>query len=702
MTTTLTNSPRNALSTASNKTPTDTLPDALLALDLLHGTIAVDFETFYDSDYTLKDLHPWHYCRDQRFDAYLVSIVGRLKDGSKVEYVGHPADFGWDLIKGCTWLSHNVGFDRNVYRALREKHPNFYPAEPANWHCTGNLAVFVGAQRSLGAAAEHLLNIRVDKTIRNTAMKGKHWADFDSELKAAVKLYALGDSYLCAGIWAKCSNRWPENERKLSQHTYDMGDYGICLDVAKAELGVRALGEAMHAAELLIPWRHEHPLLSPKQFGLECRRIGINPPSSLALSSEEADEWFDKHGDDAPFAGAMRTWRRANALREKLKTMLSRVKPDGRMCYSLLYMGGHTGRWSGSGGFNLQNLPRASQYLMIDGTLLLDGPQYEDISRALKKGYPTPGLKMEFNFRNLLVAAPGCTFNIADLAQIEARILPWLAGDTESLKLMEQGMSIYEVHARKAMGWKGGKLKVENPVLYLLAKARVLALGFQAGHLKFIYMAGLYIGDEAVMDQIFGTTVNDAQIEIYVESQTRWLKDPLKKEQWFKEWNALTTKERTYRVNAWMQVEDFRGNNPKIVALWESLKYTINENLLNRTDFEFGLPSGRSLHYFNPIGSTKTGVKVRFQMGGHDSYIYGGLATENIVQATGRDILAEAILRIEAAGSRVIMHVHDEVVCEVPLGFDAKRVLELMRVRPSWAQTLPIDAELTESPFYVK
>lgn len=712
-------------------TANEPLPIQIRNLVLLPGVIAVDFETFYSTEYSVSDMGPWHYCHDTRFDPYLVSIVGRLHDGTMVEYVGHPADFAWDTIKDCTWLSHNMGFDSNVYRAIREKSPNAYPIEPRNWHCTANLSVYVGGQRSLGAASEHLLGVRISKDLRNHAMKGKRWHEFDPEMKEKVKRYALMDSYLCAGLWSKYGEQWPENERYLSRHTYDMGDHGICLDVPKAEEGLRALSLAMHTAELQIPWRHDHPLLSPKQFGIACRAMGITPPQSLAMSNDDTDLWFDTHGDEAPFAGAMRTWRRANALREKLKTMISRVMPNGRMCYSLLYMGGHTGRWSGSGGFNAQNLPRNSQFIMDDGRILLDGKEHEAIAKLIKNGQPVPGLKMEFNFRNLLIAAPGHKLVICDLAQIEARILPWLGGDADTLTMLEagrneynmvegkwkmvsEGPSIYEVHARRYMGWTGGVLKRENPALYLLAKARVLALGFQAGHIKFIDMASIYITDPAAMDLIFGKAVSDTDVAKYVDSQTwQWVKedtaDPVKRAAWLETWGALDRKTRTYRVNSWLQVKDFREGNTKTVGIWKSVQAIITAATAKKEDFTLGLPSGRELHYFEPARSPQGGVVVRFQKGGHPSFVYGGLGTENVDQAIGRDVLGCAIERTEKAiapelplGRAVILHVHDELVAEVPLLFESIRVFDLMRIRPEWAKTLPIDAEMIESPCYVK
>lgn len=680
---------------------------------IVPGVVSVDTETFYDKDYSIRDLGTYGYTHDPRFDCYLVSVFGYLLDGTPVRYVGHPSKFNWAAINGLIWLSHNKGFDHAVYLRLRELSPEVYTANPSAWHCTANMAVYLGAPRNLSGASLHLLGRKMDKTIRDNVMKGMKWAEAPEGVKATILEYALYDAENCYLLWAHYSDKWPEKERRLSESTYAMGDRGILVDIDILEDSIKALGKAMHAAELRIPWRNEHPLLSTKQFAAACRAIGIQPPVSMAMNNEDTDEWFERYGDKAPFAGAMRTWRRANALREKFRAMLARVKTDGRMAYSLLYMGGHTGRWSGSGGVNVQNQPRTSQYLLKSGALEMGGPLHRAISKRLAAGETVEELEYEINMRNVLVAPEEKKFYIVDYAQIEARVTPWLAGDFETLKLCEQGMSIYEVHARRFMGWTGGLLKKENPALYLLAKARVLALGFGAGHIKFLYMAGLYIDDPFIFDQIFGAAVDTKTVDSYIEAQSwQWraddsddeatkLRQSEKREAWLVEWQALTEQDRRYRVNAWLQVNSFRESNEKIVAVWKALDADLRRACERGETFTITLPSGRQQRYFD-LTKIDGGIKARTELGGNFVYFYGGKLFENVVQATARDILAEAILRVEDAGITIVLHVHDEIVAEVPLEFDGKIIDDLMRIRPSWAQTLPIDVEGHDAFCYEK
>jgi DNA polymerase len=82
---------------------------------------------------------------------------------------------------------------------------------------------------------------------------------------------------------------------------------------------------------------------------------------------------------------------------------------------------------------------------------------------------------------------------------------------------------------------------------------------------------------------------------------------------------------------------------------------------------------------------------------------YGGKLVENIIQATARDCLAEAMLRLDAAGYKIVMHVHDEVVLEVPAGKGSLEEIEELMSRPiSWAPGLPMKTDGFETDYYMK
>jgi hypothetical protein len=304
-----------------------------------------------------------------------------------------------------------------------------------------------------------------------------------------------------------------------------------------------------------------------------------------------------------------------------------------------VFVTGNTGRWSGDNGVNLQNLRK-------------DAPVYGDVA---------------VNMRSLFVARPGCKLIVADLAQIEPRCLAWCAGDWPFLELVKTGMSPYEAHARISMGWTGGRLKDENPDLYALNKAQVLALGYGCGAERFIQMA----------------------------------------------WNYC---ELTLTLSRSREIVDaFRAQNQKIVGLWNELESGLNQSV--GQDFELVLPSGRMLLYSDVRRSVKikttkdplTGkVSTSKKAGtmatsfGRKTFFYGGKLCENLIQAMARDVFGVGLLRLHAAGYKILFTVHDEVVIEAPMDADPDAVKQIMEQPIDWAPGLPVAAEVKAMQVYRK
>jgi DNA polymerase len=311
----------------------------------------------------------------------------------------------------------------------------------------------------------------------------------------------------------------------------------------------------------------------------------------------------------------------------KLKHLKLRTV-DGVYSYTLKYFGAHTGRFSGDGGFNMQNIYRDARF----GIML----------------------------RNVFIPRPGKKFLIVDYAQVEARILAWVVGLVETLELVRQGLSIYEVHAIQTMGWdvSKGSLKKVDPELYLLAKARVLALGYGCGAVKFQAMAKILCGLEL---------------------------DPL-------------TCKRT--------VDDFRMKNPAIVRHWQELQRNMTAATRSKTrQFRHTLPSGRHLDYFDV--NMSDGLRAKNERGGHSYKYYGGKLSENEIQAIGLDIIGDAIVACtdHAPEYPIVLQVHDELVFEVPEDISEKeidRVCTLMTESSPWAEGLPLEVEWTLTNHYEK
>jgi len=350
--------------------------------------VAVDFETYYTDQYSVKDLGVDAYCDHPEFDPYLVSVVSN--DG--VAFVGKPEDFPWESIQDATWGSHNARFDETVF--LKKFGSS---RGPKKWICTADLAVYNRADRSLAKASSALLGTKVSKAFRGK-MKGHN---YESLAKAGMlegaKEYALNDSKLCLQLMEKFLPTWPEAEQQLSIWNRQWGRMGINVDRAKLESARQALKQQIWVAEQSIPWKWDDDKtpLSHRLVREQCRLEGIEAPSSLAMDSDICAAWEAKYGERYPFVAALRVWRRCNMLIKKLDVMHMRLRPDGTMGFGLKYFGGHTGRFSGDSGVNMQNLPRAEL--------------------------------MGINLRSMFVPREGKVFVIVDLAQIEARILLHLA-----------------------------------------------------------------------------------------------------------------------------------------------------------------------------------------------------------------------------------------------------------------------------------
>jgi DNA polymerase len=253
------------------------------------------------------------------------------------------------------------------------------------------------------------------------------------------------------------------------------------------------------------------------------------------------------------------------------------------------------------------------------------------------------------------VPPPGKKFVVADLAQVQARILLWLAGDTTMLDLIRSGVDLYEAHARSTMGYSDPRtIKDVDPDKRQFAKMRVLQLGFACGAAKF---------------QSSAATMYKVKMDL---------------------------------ARAKREVDDYRRKSPGITRLWKQLDDAARAS--RGGTFTCELPSGRAINYFN-VANAGGELTAQVERGGFRKKIYGGLLTQNLVAGINRDILADAVLRIEAAGIPVVLHVHDEVICEVDdymVDEAARMVHDVMTTPPAWADGLPVGSDVKTYDHYQK
>lgn len=637
----------------------------------LGNHVAVDFETYYTSPgqgVSIKSLGAWHYCRHPRVGGdpegiHTVSVYAR--EGS---WVGRPWEFDWASIAGRQWVSHNAAFDREVYDALREfgHHGNPYTVMPSRWDCTANLVAYLGSKRDLGSAAAGLLGRDISKDIRKAMMNKTLREMVASGMVKEVDEYALRDSEICWLLWEQHASKMPEIEHRISQLTMTQTRRGIPCNADRLDSGVRNLERAMWDAAQELPWAKaggdgEDRILSDILLAAECRKIGIDVPKSTAEDSPDCALWESQY-PHIPWVQARRRFRKANLLRAKLSTMRSRLRPDSRLAYGVKYFGAHTGRWTGDAGFNVHGFGR-------DPLIISSGTEYakpEDLLDAIHSDKVDLMTCIECGLAADMracveVVDPSLTLGLADLSQIEPRILHWLAGNWDSLELIRNGMSVYEVHARQAMGWTGGILKKEDPVQYRMAKDRVLGLGYGCGAPKFR-----------------GYVMNSQGIDLGVHGSKRIV-------------NEYRVRERT------------------IKALWDKY-HTMLLTSVNDGHMEIELPSWGSLVYRDLKKKSSKREEGKSSMpqitatvgGGKISYLWGSKIVENIVQRVARDVFCECMLRVEESGIPTFLSVHDEMLSEVPVGTNPREIEEIIAINPTWMPDVPLASEAICSPYYLK
>jgi DNA polymerase len=352
----------------------------------------------------------------------------------------------------------------------------------------------------------------------------------------------------------------------------------------------------------------------------------------------------------------------------KLKAMLEACCDDGRIRGLLLYHGASTGRWAGRL-VQPQNFPRGLDNLSIENAIV---DIYNGDVDLIDMIYGPPLEVVSTLLRPCLVAAENKTLISADYSAIEARVLAWMAHEVTLTETFRTGGDVYKVMASKIYDVEPSKISKPQRQM---GKMAILGCGYGMGANKFVNacktMAGIEIDQATAQD-----VVNK-----------------------YRETNANI-------VKFWRAVEkgahDAVATPGKVISVRDNMvRFVVKNDFLWMV-----LPSGRPLAYatprlFDEPTSWGTIKPVLYFMGSNSmtkkwerQTTYGGKLVENLVQAVARDLLAEAMLRLEARGYPVVLSVHDEVVTEVDKGFGSVAELEsIMCELPAWAAGCPVDAE---------
>lgn len=335
------------------------------------------------------------------------------------------------------------------------------------------------------------------------------------------------------------------------------------------------------------------------------------------------------------------------------------------------YGANRTGRWAGRL-VQVQNLPQnhlqdleLARGIVKSGDYDLLGMLYESV----------PGVLSEL-IRTAFIPPKGYRIIVADFSAIEARVIAWMAGEAWRMEVFETHGKIYEASASHMFKVPLERIVKGNPEYELRQKGKIseLALG--------------YGGSVGALTAMGALTMGLSEDEL----------KPL--------------------VNTW------RSSNPNITRFWwdvdkaalktvkdripqtvDKLKFQCTSGILFIT-----LPSGRKLSYIKP--------KIRLNKFGRDGLTYEGIGekkqwcrietygpklVENITQAVARDCLADAMMRVDKAGYKIAMHVHDELVITSQVGKGSlEEVCDIMGQPISWAEGLPLRAAGFEAEFYKK
>jgi DNA polymerase len=366
----------------------------------------------------------------------------------------------------------------------------------------------------------------------------------------------------------------------------------------------------------------------------------------------------------------------AQAAVKKIDALLVRAGADDRVRGAFRYHGASTGRWAGEG-FQPQNLKRPA---VDDLTAAIDAVATGNYAHVRER-YPRPLSVIGDCSRSMIIAAPAHVLIGADFASIESRVLAWIAGEEWKLDSYRRFDATrdprdepYCITACKIFGVAPGSYDKSSPKR-AIGKVCDLAFG---------YAGGLGAWRKFQPDQF-----SDEEVKKF---KTDWrTAHPAIKRFWHQIDRA-----------AWAAVRE-RG---QVVQCGRVSFKCIGAFL------QLKLPSGRKISYPQPriIGDEREQSVVfadnsagQFTDCRHGHGAYGGLWVENTVQAIARDLLCEAMLRIEAAGYPIVLHVHDEIVAEVPEGFGSTHEFtRLMTRKPSWALELPIAAGAWSGRRYCK
>lgn len=656
----------------------------------MHRVMGVDIETYSSVDLAGSGVYAYTEAPD--FDILLIGY--KFDDEAEVHVIDTLAvdrDFDPELYEFREALTDpgiiKTAFNANFERTCLAKWTGA-AMPPEEWRCTMIKALTLGLPGNLadvgiamGLPEEKLKDPQgkaliqfFSKPCKPTRTNGQRTRNLPAHDPAKWKLfieYNRQDVVTEQEILRQLDiYKTPESEQQLWALDQHMNDNGVKLDIPMVEKIVEY--DTQRRQEL----QEEAKVLT-----------GLANPNSLA----QLKKWLSKQGvtmtsvTKDTIAATLQTdipdnVRRMLEIRTalgktsvaKYSTMLTAVCQDHRLRGILQFYGANrSGRWAG----RLVQTHNLAKNSLPDLDLARELAAAGDFDTLATLFGETAFVFSEL-IRTAFIPSDGCRFVVSDFAAIEARVLAWIAGEEWTLEAFRQGKDIY-CETASMMYRVPVEKHGQNSHLRQKGKVAVLACGYQGG-----------VGAMKRMDK--GGSIPEDELQSVVD-------------QW-------------------------REANPKVVKLWRTcelaaktaiqehrtvrLAHGIAFSYINRNLF-IQLPSGRKLCYWDTrlkqddytgrLSITYMGVNQETKQWG-ETETYGGKLVENIVQATARDCLAVAMTKVSDLGYKIVMHVHDEMIVDVP-NTDTEapgRINAIMAQPIDWAEGLPLKGDTYETPFYKK
>ena len=641
--------------------------------------LAADIECFSDVD--LIKCGVYAYADSPAFEILLFAYsfdggetqIIDLAQGEKLPAEVEEAIFDVSVTK----TAYNANFERTC---LSKYFGRYIP--PESWHCSAVQAAMLALPRSLEDVGRVLgldeQKMKEGKELiryfcvpcKPTKANGGRTRNLPChapEKWELFKTYCKRDVDVEKSIRRKLHNfPIPESEMELYRLDQRINDRGVLVDMGLVKQAIAC--ERLHK-EVVTKRAYELTgLENPNSVAQLKGWLGDMGMEAESLSRKAVSEMIAETDGEVEELLRLRLLMAKTSVK-KYEAMERSVCSDGRVHGMLMFYGANrSGRWSGKN-VQIQNLPKNDiPDLELARDLVKQG-RFEDIELLYDS---TPNVLSEL-IRTAFIPKLGCRFVVADFSAIEARVMGWLSGEEWVLDVFRGDGKLYEMTASRMFGIPMAEIGKGSPER---AKGKVASLSCQYGGSTngLISMGALDMG--------------------------------------------LTEEELPPLVAAW------RKANPHMVQFWWDVDAAAIKAVTEKQKTKVGkiifeymsgilfitLPSGRKLSYVKPRmavnrfgrdGLTYEGIAENKKWSRIETY--GPKLVENIVQGTARDLLAEAMLRVEKKGYPIVMHCHDEIIAEVPEGSGSvDEMCEIMAIQPKWAEGLPLRADGYQCSFYQK